>query len=248
MRFFWGGRAFAVGGGERGALVSGDVEEGVEEEISDAFAQGGRLDKGGRPDGLAGARGVEPQHLLVPVHSLEALPYCEGGCGGRRWRVVRPVRQLVVRRVARVVVWAGGGWGWSLLLCAELGDGVCLGGRGRGGSWTGTYVGGGGGGGLWVSPCGESVLRTWGGRVAVALLRGGGWGYVLRRLGSWVSRRVLWVLCVHMCVGQVMRPLAGRGVGVGDGCLGFWVGLWFAGGVRLLAGGARGQGLRQGGW
>ena len=33
-----GGGAFAVGGGERGSLVSGDVEEGVVEEVSDALA------------------------------------------------------------------------------------------------------------------------------------------------------------------------------------------------------------------
>ena len=54
-----GGRAFAVGGGERGALVSGNVEEGVEEEFSDALAQGGRLDEVGHPNGLTAARGVE---------------------------------------------------------------------------------------------------------------------------------------------------------------------------------------------
>ena len=42
-----------------GALVSGDVEEGVEEEVSDALPEGGRLDEGGRPDELGGARGVE---------------------------------------------------------------------------------------------------------------------------------------------------------------------------------------------
>ena len=49
------GRAFAVGGGKGGSLVSGDVGEGVEEEISDAFPHGGRLDEGGRPDALGGA-------------------------------------------------------------------------------------------------------------------------------------------------------------------------------------------------
>ena len=46
-----GGRAFAVGGGERRALLSGDVEEGVEDEVSDTFPQGGSLDKRGRQDG-----------------------------------------------------------------------------------------------------------------------------------------------------------------------------------------------------
>ena len=50
-----GGRALAVRGGERAALVSGDAEEGVEEEVSDALPQGGRLDEGGRPDAFGGA-------------------------------------------------------------------------------------------------------------------------------------------------------------------------------------------------
>ena len=53
-----GGRALAVGGGAWGAVVSGDVEEGVEEEVSDAFPQGGRLDQGGRPDAGAGGGGI----------------------------------------------------------------------------------------------------------------------------------------------------------------------------------------------
>ena len=50
------------------------MEEGVEEEISDAFPGGGRLDQGGRPDELGGVGGVEAQHLLVP-ESPEVLPY-----------------------------------------------------------------------------------------------------------------------------------------------------------------------------
>ena len=49
------GRALAVRGGERAAVVSGDVEEGVEEEVSDALPQSGRLDPGGRPEALGGA-------------------------------------------------------------------------------------------------------------------------------------------------------------------------------------------------
>ena len=53
------------------------MEEGVEEEVSDAFPQGGCLDQGGRPDVLGGAAGAEVQHLLVP-ESPELLPY---GCG-----------------------------------------------------------------------------------------------------------------------------------------------------------------------
>ena len=50
-----GGRAFAVGTGEREGLVSGNVQEGVKEEVSVALAQGGRLDQHGHPDGLLGA-------------------------------------------------------------------------------------------------------------------------------------------------------------------------------------------------
>ena len=70
-----GGRALAVSGGAWGALVSGDVEEGVEEEVSDAFPQGGRLDQGGRPDGGAGAGGAEVQHDVLFPESPEVLPY-----------------------------------------------------------------------------------------------------------------------------------------------------------------------------
>ena len=70
-----GGRALAVWGGAWGALVSGDVEEGVEEEVSDAFPQGGRLDQGGRPDGGAGAGGAEVQHDVLFPESPEVLPY-----------------------------------------------------------------------------------------------------------------------------------------------------------------------------
>ena len=69
-----GGRALAVWGGAWGAVVSGDVEEGVEEEVSDAFPQEGGLDQGGRLDALGGAEGAEAQHVRVP-ESLEVLPY-----------------------------------------------------------------------------------------------------------------------------------------------------------------------------
>ena len=54
-----GGRALALRGGERGTVVSGDVEEGVEEEVSAALPQGGRLHEGGGLDVLGGAGGVE---------------------------------------------------------------------------------------------------------------------------------------------------------------------------------------------
>ena len=73
-----------------GAVVSGDVEEGVEEEVSDAFPQGGRLDQGGRPDASACAGGAEAQHDFGFSESPEVLPYrCGvvqgvgfGRCGG----------------------------------------------------------------------------------------------------------------------------------------------------------------------
>ena len=54
------GPALAVRRGKRGALVSGDMDEGVEEEVSDTLCQGGHLDEGGPLDALDGARGVEP--------------------------------------------------------------------------------------------------------------------------------------------------------------------------------------------
>ena len=62
------GWALAVEGGKRGLLVSGDVEEGFEEEIPDAFSQGGRLTEGGCPEGLPGACGAGLGHPLVLFH------------------------------------------------------------------------------------------------------------------------------------------------------------------------------------
>ena len=44
------------------------------EKVSDAFPEGGRLDKGGRLDAGAGAGGAEAQHVLFP-ESPEVLPY-----------------------------------------------------------------------------------------------------------------------------------------------------------------------------
>ena len=69
--------------------MSGNVEEGVKEEVSNAFPQGGRPNQGDRPDALDGAGGVEAQQLLV-AESPEVLPYrCGvlqgvgfGRCGG----------------------------------------------------------------------------------------------------------------------------------------------------------------------
>ena len=67
-----------MGGGAWGAVVSGDVEEGVEEEVSDALPQGGCLDQGGRLDAGAGAGGAEAQHDVLFPESPEVLPYCCG--------------------------------------------------------------------------------------------------------------------------------------------------------------------------
>ena len=70
-----GGGLSPSGVARRGRVVWGDVEGGVEEEVSDAFPQGGRLDQGGRPDAGAGAGGVEAQHDVVFPESPEVLPY-----------------------------------------------------------------------------------------------------------------------------------------------------------------------------
>ena len=70
-----GGRTLAVWNGAWGAVVSGDVEEVIEEEVSDAFPQGGRLNQGGLPDAGAGARGAEVQHDVLFPESPEVLPY-----------------------------------------------------------------------------------------------------------------------------------------------------------------------------
>ena len=78
-----------------------------------------------------------------------------------------------------------------------------------------------------------------GGGVEMAL-----WGRRLCQFGVWVSRRPSWVVCV--CVSRVKRPPAGRGVKVGDGCLGFRVGLQFVGSGQLLVRDAGRHGLQQG--
>ena len=54
--------------------MSGYVEGGVKEEVSNAFPQGGRLDQGDRWDALGGAGGAGAQHPLVP-ESPKVLPY-----------------------------------------------------------------------------------------------------------------------------------------------------------------------------
>ena len=66
-----------------------------------------------------------------------------------------------------------------------------------------------------------------------------GWGRLqaLCWFRFWVSRPVLWVVCVRL--GWVLWPLAGRGVQVGGACLAFCVGSRFVGAGRLVVGGAR---------
>ena len=210
------------------------MEEGVEEEVSDAFTQGGRLDQGGRPDAGAGAGGA-----AVPLR----------GCVGRR---VRPVRRLVVRGVM-----GGGGvgsGGWSSLSRVGSGDGVSCGGRGRGESrWrvsTGASTsigwcwlprvasvawsrggGGGGGGVVWGWRC-----WWWGGR-----------GWVLCWLGVWASLWVVWVL--RVCAVRSLRFLTGSGAGVwvGGGRMSVRVRLWSVCNWWLLVDGARWYGSWVGG-
>ena len=61
--------------------MSGDVEEGVEEEVSLTLPQVGRLEEGGRPDALGGARGVQAQHALVS-EAPKVLRCCCGDVEG----------------------------------------------------------------------------------------------------------------------------------------------------------------------
>ena len=126
----------------------------------------------------------------------------------------------------------GGGGGCSSLLCAGSGDGVSRGGCWRRGLRTEASAAGGGVEVCWLPPCCESVFETSGGGLV-------GWHC---RLGSWVSRTVLWV--VSVCVVLVIWPPAGRGVEVGGGCLGFWLRFRFVGGWHVPMGSARRQGLR----
>ena len=175
-----GGRALAVWGGAGGALVSGDVEEGVEEEVSDAFPQGGRLDQGGRPDGGAGAGGAEVQQNVLFPESPEGAAVPLRGCVGRR---VRPVRRLVVRGVMGGVVWVGRGghrcraWGPVMgSLVAVAGGGI------RGGACRRGYR-------RRLAGAGCRVLCPWPG------LGGGGGGGVVWGWRCWWWGGRGWVLC-----------------------------------------------------
>ena len=140
----WGGRTFAVRGGERGALVLGNVEEGVEEEILHAFTQCGHLVERGLPAQLAGARGGELRHSWCP--SADWRRCCTAG---RLWRAKVPGR-LAGAAAGGAARGDGGHVG---------GDGMSLGGRGRGSSRTGASLGG-----WWFSP------DLGGGRVGLVLL------------------------------------------------------------------------------
>ena len=89
------------------------------------------------------------------------------------------MRRVVVGGVMGGLVWVGGRW--SLLSRAGSGDGVSLGGRGRGDLQWCVSAGTGDGGGLWGSPRGASVAWSRGGGrggvgVGAALLVVGGAG------------------------------------------------------------------------
>ena len=201
--------------------------------------------------GTAAPRGSRKPGGAAPLH-LAHRPTHQGGhprpgCRPRRRRPRLPLRRLrqrrptrarrlVVQRVARAVVWAGGG-------------GCCCCVRGLVMQFSLVAAGGGvlgrarrrGAGAVAVGGCLRMVSRCWGpcggggqgGRLGVAP-PGGVCRWVLCRLGVWVSCRALWVVSVYSR--RVMRLLAGRGVALGGGCLGFWEGLRFAGRLAVLVG------------
>ena len=157
------------------------------------------------------------------------------------------MRRLVVRGVIRG---GGVGWGgWSSLLRVGSGDGVSLGGRGRGDS-------------RWCVSAGASQSIGWWGLPRVASVGGwvggvvvwgwhcwwwGGPGWVLRWLGVWAS---LWVvLDLRVPAVRSLRFLAACGaeVWVGGGRMGVWVGLWSVDHGWLPVVGARWYGVWLGG-
>ena len=190
------GRTLAVRGGERGAVMSGDVEEGVDDEVSDSLPQGGRPDNGGSwrcgsvaPPGLYGLRGAS-----VPLR----------GCAGSR---AQPLRRLVVRGVVRGLVWVGGGGRccrmWGLVMKFFL---VAAGGGSRGGvCWQGQELAGVVGVFTW---CVSSLVPGGGGWGWRYWWRGGR-GWMLCSTGMWESCRVMWVLRVR--VARFLRSLASHG-------------------------------------
>ena len=207
-----GGRALAVWGGAWGAVVSGDVEEGVEEEVSDAFSQGGCLDQGDRQDALGWCRrcgGAAPPGPRVPGGA--AVPM--RGCVGRR---VRPVQRLMVRGVMAGVVWVGEGGRRCRVWGPVMGFTVAVAGRGdtrwrvsAGGStsigwcWLlccvrGLVSGGGAGGVVWGWHC------WWWAGAGVGVVPAGGLGALVHRVG---------VVCVPRAVLAVPGWLWCRGVG-----------------------------------
>ena len=76
---------------------------------------------------------------------------------------------------------------------------------------------------------------------------GGGWGWVLRWLGVWASRRVVWVLRLRAV--RSLWPLAGgvAEVWVEGGRMGIQAGLWFVGSGWLPVDGACWYGVWVGG-
>ena len=152
------------------------------------------------------------------------------------------MRWLVVRGVTGGVVWVRGGW--SLLSRVGSGDGLSLGGRGRGDSRLCVSVGASQSIGWWGSPRGASVAlsRGWGRGMVVwgwHCWWWGGQGWVLRCLGVWASRQVVSVWPVRVV--WPLRSLAccGAEVWVGGGCMGVRAGLESVGNGLLPVDGAR---------
>ena len=145
--------------------------------------------------------------------------------------------RLVVLGVIGGAVLVGGGW--SSLSRMGSGDGVSLGGRGRGDSRWCVSLGAGDGRGWWQSPHSASVAWSPGGRGGGMVLGRhcwwwGGQGWVPCCMGVWASRRVVWVLCVLAV--RFLWSLAGCAVDVRvwGGCLDVRVWVWSAGSGWLL--------------
>ena len=195
--------------------------------------------------------------------SCNALPHCLGAVGSAtsamhcltalgQWAVEPlqctaslPWGQWAVQGVMGGGVGLGGWWSLSRV---GSGDGISLGGRGRGDSrWC-------------VSPGASISIRWWGlpwvasvawsqggvrggGGVGVALLVVGARGWVLRWLGVWASLWDVWVLCVRAVRSLLSLAGCGAEVLVGGGYMGVRVGLWSLGNGWLPVDGARWYGV-----
>ena len=233
-------RALAVSGGERGAVVSGDVEEGVEVEVSDAS-----------PRVAAWTRVAARMRWVVPELWRRNTSWSP-----RSWRCCCIAAGLCRASGSAGAAACGagcgegggvGGAGVVFAVPCGVGDGVYLAGRGRGDSQWCVSAGAGGGRDRWASLRGASVAWSRGGG---GIMWGwdcwwrGGRGWVLCWTGVRASRRVVCVLRVRVV--RFLRSLAGRSVEMGGGCLGIRVELWSVGSGRLLVDGACWHGLRLG--